>query len=340
MFKTKLTGLIAATVLIAQAVSAAGTAEQKEAPKKKSVVLRYSEVNPAGDEATDAAIEFAKLVEERTEGRIKIEVHAGGTLGAHKEVLQALQMGAIDMTRTPLPNVVDTGVKNVPLKLFSLPFLFRNFEHAWTVMRGAVGNEMLDGINQSGVKIKALGYMIADDRNMFTTKKGISRLDDFKGMKIRVQQSDIYMDMVRALGASPTPISFGELYSALQTGVVDGAENPLKGYANSKFYEVSKHFTYSHHMAEPTVVLISDVTWNRIAESDREILRRSVVDAGKYFEKIIGERREGYISELKKANVVFHEVEDFDKWVQAMKPLYEKYGAGQTALIERIQSTK
>lgn len=325
------------------ALFASGSAEidnpSQSEPKKPVMILRYAEVNSINDERAIASQQFADIVKERTNGRIEIQVFPGAQLGDNKTVVQGLQLGSIDMCNEPPTNLKSLGV-NVPyLDVFSLPFLFRDEAHAIAVMDGTIGEKVIADVNASNSRLIVLDHFVAGARNFFT-KTPVTSLDEFKGKKIRVQQSAIYMDTVRAFGGSPTPTSTAELYSALQTGVVDGAEQPIKGYLNSKFYEVAKHYTFSNYMIQPSSILISERTWQRLSDTDKEIFKEAAKTVTQNFQKDTAQKLEGQIAQLKAEGVTFAELQDYDKWVEAVGPLYAKYGAGFENMITEIRNVK
>lgn len=303
------------------------------------MVLRYSEVNPASDERAMATQEFADIIKEKTNGRIEILTFPGAQLGDNKTIIQGLQFGSIDMTNEPPTNLTKLGIKIPYLNIFSLPFLFRDESHAINVMNGEIGEKMLKDISEGDNGLIALDTFVAGARNFFT-KKPVNSLKDLKGMKIRVQQAEIYMDIVRAFGASPTPTSTAELYSALQTGVVDGAEQPIKGYANSKYYEVAKYYSYSNYLIQPSTIFISSKTWNKLSAEDKQLFKETAKTVTENFQKNTMSSLEKQLEELNKGGVVFSELSDYDKWVEAVQPVIEKYGKGFEPLIQQIKSVK
>lgn len=318
-------------------VFAGGNGE--EAKTESKLILRYAETNGANDERTLASAHFAELVNEKTNGRIEIQIYAGGQLGTTKEVVQALQLGAIDMCNEPATNLKNLGCKVGYLDILSLPFLFRDVDHAVDVMNGSFGEKVMDDINNSGFGVVALDHFVAGGRNFYATRP-ITKLSDIKGMKIRVMSSPIYVDTVSAFGASATPLDNSEVYSALQTGVIDGAENPVKGYLNNKFYEVAKYFSWSNYLIQPSTMFISQITWNRLSDSDKEIFKECAKEATEWFQELTASKLEGQIAELEKGGVVFCELEDYDKWVEAVQPLYTKYAAGYEDLVESIRNVQ
>jgi tripartite ATP-independent transporter DctP family solute receptor len=315
---------------------AGGAAKVYDSPE---MILRYAEVNAEKDERAQASRQFADLIKERTNGRIEIQVFPGAQLGDNKQVFQNLQLGAIDMTNSVPAQYKTMGLDIPYVKVLGIPFLFRDEDHAVKVMHGEFGEQLKSDVTAKGGKVVILDYFVAGSRSFFANKP-INTLADFKGLKIRVQQDEVYMDMVKAFGGSPTPMATSELYSALQTGVVDGAENPVKGYYNNKYYEVSPYYAYSRHMIEPTAITISELTWNRLSEEEKEIFRATAAEVTAEFQKTIKEKESIQIEELKAAGTELIELQDYDKWVEAAKPLEEKYGAGFEDMIKKIRETE
>ena len=315
---------------------AGGAAKVYDSPE---MILRYAEVNAEKDERAQASRQFADLIKERTNGRIEIQVFPGAQLGDNKQVFQNLQLGAIDMTNSVPAQYKTMGLDIPYVKVLGIPFLFRDEDHAVKVMHGEFGEQLKSDVTAKGGKVVILDYFVAGSRSFFANKP-INTLADFKGLKIRVQQDEVYMDMVKAFGGSPTPMATSELYSALQTGVVDGAENPVKGYYNNKYYEVSPYYAYSRHMIEPTAITISELTWNRLSEEEKEIFRATAAEVTAEFQKTIKEKESIQIEELKAEGAELIELQDYDKWVEAAKPLEEKYGAGFEDMIKKIRETE
>jgi TRAP-type transport system periplasmic protein len=312
--------------------------QQKAEDVKPEMVLRFAEVNPENDPITMSAQEFARIVKEKTSGRIQIDVFASGQLGGHKEVIQSLQMGAIDAARTQPAYLADAGVKSV--NIYSLPYLFRDENHAWSVLDGPIGENMLAEVAKSGSKMVGVGYYATSPRNFFFKDKKVTKLSDLKGLKLRVPEGEMYKDMVEAFGASPTPIPFSELYSALQTGIVDGAENPVKGYINQKFHEIAKYYTFDQHQADPSIIVFSEIVWNKFSAEDQQIIKDAMAESAKYYRQLSDESTQQYMEDLEAAGVTFLEVENPQEWQDAVQPLYEKYGAGYEDIIDEIKNTK
>lgn len=314
--------------------------EAKAEGTGKKIVLRFADQPSENDEMILAIKKMAELVNERTGGEIEIQVYPGGQLGSNNDVMQGVKMGAIDFGRMQMPFLADAG-NNPMLRITSLPYLFKDYETELKVLQGEIGDEFLKSITDSQAGVVGLTYFVPTSRNIFTVSKRVETLDDMKGLKIRVQNNELYIDMYNALGASPTPISTSEVYSALQTGVVDGAENPIKGYYNDKFYEVAKLCSLSpNDSSEPSVIFISKLTWDKLTPDQQTIVLDAAKEASDFFHQETITRMNAYMDKLREAGVEFVDIKDIENWEKAVEPLYEKYGADYMDLINRIRDFK
>jgi tripartite ATP-independent transporter DctP family solute receptor len=323
------------TALWANGQQEAGAVSEEK--KQEKIVLRFAETNPDNDPIVEASMEFIRLVEEKSGGRIKIQMFPAGQLGGNNENIQGLQMGAIDITRTKPGYLKDIGAEK--MGVYSLPYLFRDIDHARAVLTSPTGTELLDSIQVNDTKVVGLGYYANAPRSFFT-KTPVRRLADMTGLKLRVQTSQIYIDLINSFGASPTPIAFSELYSALQSGVVDGAEQPLKGYYNKRFYEICPYFTFDNHQADPSIVIISEMTWKKLSADDQKLLRDALAEASSGFNTVMDGLTRNYRSELEGMGVEFIELNDSKDWQDAASLLYATYGAGYEELISDIKAIR
>jgi len=319
-------------------VAAIGIAEEAVSAEPKKIVLRFAETNAESDPIVTAGKLFAEKVAEKTDGRIQIEVYPSAQLGGNKEVLQALQMGAIDITRVKPGHLSDLGVKNV--QVYSLPYIFDDIQHARRVLTSDLGAKILEGIESEGGKVVGLGYYANAPRCFFFRDGEVDTLEDMAGLKLRVMPGQIYVDLIEAFGASPTPMAFSELYSALQTGVVDGAEQPVKGFYAQKFYEICKFFTFDNHQADPSIHVISEKTWKSLSADDQQLLRETLAESSEWFDDKMDVIVDEYIAELTEIGVQFVEPKDMDKWQAAAEKLYSTYGSGFEEEIAQIKSMR
>ncbi|WP_069999481.1 TRAP transporter substrate-binding protein [Cellulosilyticum sp. I15G10I2] len=330
-----------ATTTVEKEAPAEAPKEVVEAPafEFEKVTLRFGSTSAEGSIIVETMNDFSKRVAEKTSGNVTVEVFPASQLGGVKEMTQSLQVGALDMSMTQPASLVDMGIKE--MSVIVLPYIFRDFEHRWNVLESEIGDSLLEKVDGGNVKLKGFGYFKDGARNFFTAKnKPIRKLEDIAGMKLRVQPYEMDSDMTVALGASPTPTAFAELYSAIQSGVVDGAEQPTAGYYNGKFYEVTKYFTLDEHTYNTLVVLFSELSWNKLQPEVQEVLAESWTEATETTKSKIIETEEEMLTKLEAEGVEVIRLTDRDKWVEAMKPVYDKHGVGFEELIAKIQEMK
>ncbi|NBK24335.1 MAG: TRAP transporter substrate-binding protein, partial [Spirochaetia bacterium] len=222
----------------------------------------------------------------------------------------------------------------------ALPYIFRDRDHFWAVCAGDLGQEILADIQKSGSRMVGLFYMDEGARNFFTTKAPVTTMADLKNLKIRVQNSQLMLDTVSALGANPTPIDYAELYTALQTGVVDGAENPPASYFSNKFYEVAPYYVLDGHTFSPSVVLMSEIVWNRLSADDKAILEKAGQLTEEYNRQAIEAADEKAYADLRNAGVKITTLTDAQKWSDAMANVYAKHGSAYIETINKVKAVK
>lgn len=304
----------------------------------KPLVLKYGELNPDSHPMTIVAREFARLVKEKSGGQIVVDVYPSSQLGDERTQLQGTQMGAIDLFRANAVSMGDFGAKKS--NLFSLPYLFRDRNHLWNVLNGPIGKEIKDDIVSSKTGMVAVAYMEEGQRHFFFRDSPVANLQQIKGKKIRVPQTQILIDTVKAFGAAPTPISYSELYSALQTGIVDGAENPPTGYLANNFFEVAKYYVLDGHTYSPSVMVMSELSWNKLTPAQRTVIETAARET-EVFNKASAEKADTEaFAELKKRGAQIITVTDLPKWPEAVDPVYKKYAADYTDTIKKILATK
>ncbi len=276
---------------------------------------------------------MAKLVRERSGGTMKIDIYPSGQLGTERECIELVQIGSLAMTK--VSSSVLEGFAPA-FKVYSLPYLFRDEAHRFAVLDGEIGQKLL--LETEPFRIRGLVYMDAGSRSFYTKDKPITTPADLTGKKIRVQESTTSIRMVRALGGSPTPIAWGELYTALQQGVVDGAENNPPSFHLSRHYEVCKFYALNEHTAVPDVIIISTVVWNSLTEEERNILRQAAREAEELQKKIWKEATEEALRIVKEAGVQVS-YPDRSVFAQKVSPLYEEYRS-EPAVYELIQKIR
>ncbi|MBQ9494818.1 MAG: TRAP transporter substrate-binding protein [Treponema sp.] len=327
---------IASLLFITSAVFAIGASDSNKT-STGTMVLRYAENQPQDYPTTKAAYEFARIIEEKTNGRIKVEVYYGAQLGDEKTVIEQLQFGAIDFTRVSVSPLAEFSKS---LNVLQLPYLYRDADQMWKVLDGEIGQDFLKSLEASG--FVGLSWFDAGARNFYNSRRPINSLADLRGLKIRVQESQQMMDMVQALGANPTPMAYGEVYSALQTGVIDGAENNWPSFESTSHYEVSKYFVLDEHTRVPEPQLVSKMTWNKLSAADQQIIRAAAAEAAKLERKLWIEREKESEAKVRAGGAVITTLSaaEKQKFQNAMAPLYKKYGAGYEDIIAKIQATR
>jgi tripartite ATP-independent transporter DctP family solute receptor len=283
-----------------------------------------------------AMVKMGEDLENISDGKMRIMIYPSQQLGTERECLELLQIGSLDMTKVSV-GVLENFAPD--LRVLGLPFLFRDREHSFRVLDGPLGQRLLD----EGEKywLKGLGYYDAGSRSFYTNDKPINTPDDLKGQKIRVMESVTAMDMVSDLGGSPTPISWGELYTALQQGVVDGAENNPPSFYLSRHYEVAKYYTLDEHTVLPDVLLTGTHLWNELSVQEQQWLKQAVDNSVIYQRKLWLEAENEAIEAVQKAGV---EIIRPDKTLfsEKTKASLEKYKDDPEfyKMIQEIQATE
>lgn len=297
--------------------------------------------------ATDAAAEypttqglqkFADEVFEKTDGRIKIELYPSAQLGDENAYLQQLQFGAVDFAKSsvaPLAQFCDD------LNALSLPYLFDSTEHMLKVLDGEVGQEIFESFESAN--IVGLGYTNNGSRCFFT-KHQVKTADDLVNKKIRVQSSPMMLGLVESLGGFPQAIASTELYSALQTGVVEGAENNINTYYNDSLYEQAPYFVQDHHNIQPEILIASKMTWEKLSAEDQQIIRDAAHVGMEYQRKLWEEKEEESEEKLKEAGVTFYEPtpEELEGFREKCQAMYDKADLGQpyADFVEKVRAVQ
>lgn len=311
--------------------------QQKEGDDEvEKIVFRSGLNNPDGHPLVEAMKEFASILNEKSDGRMDIEFYPGGQLGDKKTHITSLQTGTLDIYMIMGGFLSDYGVDvlNVPM----LPYIFDSVEHARAVHKSEIGDMILDSIQESGIRMVGIGMYQEASRNFFFTDRRVTSIDDMEGLKIRAQAGSIYEKLLESFGCSVVPVAFSELYSALQTGVVDGAEQPYSGYYANNFHEVAPYYLLDGHETSPNYVIFSELTWNSLSEADQELIVESFDESVASFNKMSAEKDQEIIAELKDAGVEILEPDNLDNWKEAAIPLYKEFAPDYGDLIERIQN--
>ncbi|MBS1156842.1 MAG: C4-dicarboxylate transporter [Proteobacteria bacterium] len=315
------------TVLVAS-VAMMGLAQARD--------FRSADVHPLDYPTVQAVTFLGKVVNEKTGGKYKVKVFGNSALGSEKDTIEQVKIGALDMVR------VNTSAFHgiVPETLIpSFPFIFRDMDHFRKTMYGPLGDEILASMEKAGF----IGLCLYESgaRSLYG-KKPIRNLADIKGMKIRVPQSDLFVSMVTALGASPTPVPYAEVYTGLKTGLVDAAENNYPSYETAKHYEAANVYSETQHMISPEIVVFSKKVWDTLSKDEQKIIRAAAKESVGLYVKLWAESEKTAKSALIQSGVKF--VGDVDKkqFVAAEKVVWDKYASTPALkdLVKRIVETK
>ena len=282
-----------------------------------------------------AMLIMGEEMEKESGGKLKLEIYPSGQLGSEQQCVELLQLGSLAITKVSAA-VMEGFTDNY--QVFGLPYMFRSKEHAFKVLDGKIGDELLTSSEK--FNLRGLCFYDAGARSFYTLGRNIKSPDDLKGLKIRVMKSQTAMNMVKAMGGAPTPISWGELYTALQSGVVDGAENNPPSFYTSRHYEVCKYFALNEHTRVPDLLVISTVVWNKLSEEEKGWLqaaaKKSVVAQRKLWADSEEESLKKVIAEG--VEVIYPVKEPFAEKVQDLLDSYQEQ-PDLYKLIQRIQAT-
>ncbi|WP_320121894.1 TRAP transporter substrate-binding protein [uncultured Sphaerochaeta sp.] len=331
--------VLLALLLCSSMVFAAGGKETAEAGVEKNVKLVYAEVNPLDSIVGKTGLYFKEQVEKLSDGTVTIDIQASGVLGSENDVLDSILGGgtSIDMSRISAFALTSYGAEKS--KLLSIPFTFENREHFWAFANSDLAPEFLNEPQEIGLPIRGVFYGEEGFRHFFAAKP-ISSIKDLAGMKLRVSNDPVMTGMVKGLGASPTVVSFGELYSALQTGVVDGAEQPIANYKANAFQEVAPNLILNGHTLGAIQVVITDTAWNKLSEKQRSAIMEAGKLAQAYNAEISENAENEVLAGLKAEGVNVVDVADKAPWANATKAVIDENTKNQAALYQKIKDMK
>jgi len=328
--RRRVLGLAAACAGLA-IVPRAASAQQK-------LVLKASDVHPAGYPTVVAVESLGKKLEQATSGRLSVQMFGSMQLGGEKEAIEQAQVGAIQFARV---SVGALGPVIDDLNVFNLPFLFRNTAHMQKVIDGAIGQELLDKVsNNPKAGLIGICWMDAGARNIYDTKKPVHEIGDLKGMKVRVMGNPMFVDMMNALGGNGVAMGYDQVFSALQTGVVDGAENNPPSFVFDNHYQVAKYYTLTEHLIVPEMLVFSKKTWATLSKDEQELLKKFGREA-QAEERVLWQKYEQQaLEKAKAAGIQIIEVPDKKPFQAAVKPVWDKYGPKYADMIKRIQDVQ
>lgn len=309
-----------------------------EEPDVPLLILRYADNQPVDYPTTKAAEYFAQLVEERTQGKICVRLYCNGELGDEVQVFEQIQFGGIDLARFSLGTMSDTCPQ---FEVLALPFLYDDAEHMWRVLDGPIGERFLTSARQAGVI--GLSWFDAGARS-FYTREPIRGLEDLKGLTIRVQESALMTRMVELLGARYVQIPYNDVYSALQTAKIDGAENNWPSYAATGHYQAARYYLLDGHSRLPEMQVMSTEALDKIAEIDEDyvtIIRQCARECALYERELWKEQETAAEKQVRDYGCVVTELTngELDAFRRAVEPMYEEYSNEQQALIQKIRDS-
>lgn len=334
----KKTALVCAlALLLVGSLFAGGQTEASSGAAVKPTILKVGLNNPITHPLDQGIVKFGEILKEKSGGQYELQIFPGGQLGKPAVHLQSLQSGVLDITMIMPATLADYGAQD--LKVFTLPYLFESVAHARAFQKTDAGQKLFDSIQTSGTRMVAIGSYQESARHYFFTKKKVTRVTDMKGMKIRSNEGAIALENMASLGTNPVSIAFTELYSALQTGIVDGAEQPLSGFYNNQFHEVAKYMVLDGHELSPNIVLFSEITWNKLSSEDKKLIKECFAESVPYFNQLSDSEDAVLMEKILAAGVEVYEPADPSEWRVAVKSVYEKYGTQYAATIEQIKNT-
>lgn len=302
-------------------------------PQSSQLRLKLAHSLAATHTVHNAMVYMNERLQYHSGGTMTLDIYPNGQLGSERELIELLQIGSLAMTKvsaSPLEGFVPE------MKVFNIPYLFRDADHYEAVLDSAIGKELL--LAPESVHLRGLGYYDAGSRSFYSVKQPVETPDDLQGMKIRVQESQTALRMISQFGAAPTPIAWGELYTALQQGVVDGAENNPPSFFISGHYEVAKFFTLDEHTSVPDILLISKYVWDRLSRQQRTWLQTAVDESVEYERRLWQQDTRAALEAVQESGVrvIYPDKTQFSEQVEGMYALYDGTEVGE--LIRRIKA--
>ena len=327
----KMTGGLGAATL-------AGVASPAVVRAQAKVVLKASDVHPAGYPTVAAVENMGKKLSAATGGRYSVQMFASMTLGGEKEAIEQTQLGATQLARV---SVGTLGPVVDDLNVINLPFLFRNTAHMQKVIDGPIGQELLDKVtNNPNANLVGLCWMDAGARSLYNTKHPIKTLADLKGMKFRVIGNPMFVDMMNAMGGNGVAMGYDQVFNALQTGVIDGAENNPPSFVFDNHYTVAKNLTMTEHLIVPEMLVLSKKTWSAMSKDDQALMKKVAAEAQQEERVLWNEYEKKAMDKALAGGVKVEQIADKKPWQDAVKPVWDKYGPKFADINKRIQAVQ
>ena len=329
----------AASTAASAAASTAPAGDAAAAASDPKVTLVYAEVNPLDTIVGQTGSHFKEKVEELTGGSVVVDVQASGVLGSENDVLDAILGGStsIDISRISAFALTSYGCNKS--KLLSIPFTFENRAHFWNFANSELAPEFLNEPQELGLPVRGIFYGEEGFRHFFTVKP-VSGIADFKGLKLRVSNDPVMNGMVEGLGANPTVVSFGELYSALQTGVVDGAEQPIANYKSNAFPEVANNLILDGHTLGAVQAVITDNAWGKLTANQQAAVMAAAADTQKFNADLSETAENKVLEELRSSGCNVVDVDDKTPWQEACAKVIKDNTSDQAELYQKLLDMK
>ena len=321
---------------LAGVLAVSSTAAARHTVAQQKSVLKASDVHPEGYPTVQAVENMGKKLAQTTNGRLTIQMYASMQLGGEKEVIEQAQVGAIQFARV---SVGTLGPVVDDLNVLNLPFVFRDVAHMRKVVDGALGQQLLDKVTANpNAKLVGLCWMDAGARSFYTIKKPIKGIADLKGLKIRVIGNPIFVDMANALGANGVAMGYDQVFSALQTGVIDGAENNPPSFVFDNHYQAAKFYSDSQHLIVPEMLVYSKTAWEQLSADDQALIKKVSRDAQMEARELWDKKEADAFERMKSGGIEIDHIADKKPFQDAVKPVWDKYGAKFAELIKQIQA--
>src|SRR5436309_527256 len=305
---------------------------------QSKLVLKATDVHPLGYPTVEAVLAMGRKLEAATDGRLSIQMYPSMQLGGEKEMIEQAQVGALQFARI---SVGPMGPLVPELNVFNLPFMFRDNAHMEKVIDGDVGSEMLKKLSDHPTAgLIGLCWMNGGTRNVYNSKHPVKTVGDLKGLKIRMMGNPVFVDTMNSLGGNGVAMGYDQLVNALQTGVVDGAENNEPSYETGQHYRYAKYYSMTGHLMIPEILVFSKKTWETLGKDDQALIARFAKEAQQEERKLWYAMEEKSRNEMEKAGVEITNIDDKKPFQDAVKPVWEKYAKQHAELIKRIQDVQ
>jgi len=302
------------------------------------IVLKAADVHVLGYPTVEAVERMGKKLEEATDGRISIQMFPAMQLGGEKEMIEQAQVGALQIARIsvgPVGTIVDD------LNVFNMPFVFRNVDHMRKVIDGEIGDELLQKITDNPeTRLIGLAWMDAGARSVYNKVRPIDGVEDLAGLKIRMMGNPIFVDTMNALGGNGIAMGMDQVYSALQTGVVDGAENNPPSYDSFGHFEIAKYYSLTEHLIIPEILVFSRRSWEELSKEDQDLIMKFAKESQQEQRQLWDERVKVSMKKIEDSGIEVIKIDDKTPFQEAVKPVWDKYGANYADLVARIQAVQ